>query len=130
MRDEEGAGTDAFNGKPRADDRGKRRSDMRNRNDVGLLYMNDPVRIAETAAFKADKIRAAINYRDFKADADEMLALIKAPGPHYETITNSEDVLSTIRALSIVSLELQERFTNLGYEPGDFDDEDEDDEAA
>lgn len=99
---------------------------MRNRNDVGLYYLNDPIRIAETAAFKADQIRAVLEYKHHKGP-DELIALLRARGPHPDTITNSEDVLATIRALSIVSLELQERFTEFGYEPGDFD---EDDEAA
>ncbi|AUX77994.1 hypothetical protein [Sinorhizobium fredii] len=100
---------------------------MSNRNDVGLLYMNDPARVAETAAFKADQIRAVIKFVGFE-DPSELIALLKARGPHYRTIKIGEDALATIRALSIVSLELQERFTDLGYEPGDFDEEDE--EAA
>lgn len=101
---------------------------MRNRNDVGLYYLNEPVRVAETAAFKADQIRAVLEYERYK-DPDELIALLKETGPHYATIKNSEDVLATIRALSIISLELQARFTDFGYEPGDFD-EDEEDEAA
>ncbi|WP_026613409.1 hypothetical protein [Ensifer aridi] len=116
---------------------------MRNRNDVGLYYLNDPVRIAETAAFKADQIRAVLDFNRFwfrkaeagdplaeqrKAKVGELIAKLQADGPHYDTIKIGEDALATIRALSIISLELQERFTDLGYEPGDFDEDD--DEAA
>lgn len=103
---------------------------MRKRNDVGLLYVNDPDRVAETAEFKASQIRAVLEFRDYKDDPNELLTLIKAEGPHYNTIKNGESVLATIRALSIISLELQQRFTNFGYEPGDFDEDDEDDEEA
>lgn len=119
---------------------------MRKRNDVGLPYVNDPVRVAETAEFKADQIRALLEFNhlwfggkadvgdplaEFKeAKVAELLAKLKAEGPHYHTIKNGESVLATIRALSIVSLELQQRFTNFGYEPGDFDEDDEDDEEA
>lgn len=117
---------------------------MRNRNDVGLFYLHDPARIAETAAFKADQVRAVLDCSPFwfgeaeagdpfaeekKATVGKMIAKLALKGPHYNTITNGESVLATIRALSIISLELQDRFAKFGYEPGDFD-EDEDDEAA
>ncbi|TAZ95012.1 hypothetical protein ELH67_10920 [Rhizobium ruizarguesonis] len=117
---------------------------MPNRNDVGLYYLNDPVRIMETAAFKADQIRAVLDCNPLwlgEAEADdplaghkkatvrELVAKLRLEGPHHDKITNGESVLATIRALSIISVELQERFAKFGYELGDFDD-DEDDEAA
>jgi hypothetical protein len=134
-------GNETANSEPMIRDEGG--SAMRKRNDVGLFYVHDPVRIAETADFKADQIRAILEFNSFwfdeaevgdplaeqkKAKVGELIAKLKADGPHYSTIKNGESVLATIRALSIVSLELQQRFTNFGYEPGDFDEDDEDDD--
>lgn len=103
---------------------------MRKKNDVGLYYINDPDRVAETAAFHADRIRAIFDFHYFgdndysNKKAEELIAKLKAEEPHYNTIKNGESTLAQMRALSIVLMELQDRYLDYG-ESGDEDDEEE-----
>ncbi|MEY9780549.1 hypothetical protein [Sinorhizobium fredii] len=82
----------------------------------------DQDRVTETAAFKADQIRVALSLGCLEADTD-LIRTLRAQGPHHGTITYGENVLATIRALSIVSLELQETLTLPDCDVGDDDEE-------
>jgi hypothetical protein len=86
--------------------------------------------VEETAKFIAGELRTFLDRKGDDENDGHMTRRLREARPNYESLTNGDAALATLRALSMIQLEVGADLGGLMYEYDDYDDEEDDEDEA